>query len=192
MDRYRLLIEENLGLVNACLSRVRPETRRLIGTEELRAAGNLALVESAHRYEPDRGAFSTLAWPRITGAMTEACYRNNPLGEKAARRKLRPEGRNARWALRPAAKQTLTDVIPCRLPSSQEKAHIQELQRRVRFEVELLPIRLRLILFLRYWRGAPLSVAAQLLGVSCSRICQLHRRALGLLRPRLSRLESIL
>jgi len=77
-------------------------------------------------------------------------------------------------------------ILPDESPSAQELIENQEETRRVAEALEGLPERERLLLSLYYYEGLTLKEIGRVLGVTESRVSQLHGRAIALLRARLS------
>ncbi len=77
------LIVSHLFFVKHVLGKLLIELPAKVDVENLEAAGILGLVESAHRFDPDRGAnFKTFAYRRIRGAILDELRRNCPLPQQ--------------------------------------------------------------------------------------------------------------
>lgn len=71
-EEVRLRVESNVALVEHIVTRMSAGFPAHIERDDLVQAGMLALVETASRYDPDRGvAFSTFAGRRIEGAILD-------------------------------------------------------------------------------------------------------------------------
>ena len=66
------LILSAVQMVKAVAQRTRGKLPPWLDFEEIVAAGNLGLVEAAHRYDPARGKFSAFAWRYIQGHIYNA------------------------------------------------------------------------------------------------------------------------
>ncbi|MEO8702800.1 MAG: sigma-70 family RNA polymerase sigma factor [Kofleriaceae bacterium] len=73
-------MESHMDLPRKAAAVIYPRVRQYMEFEELVALGNTGLVESANRYDPERGAkFSTFAWYRVQGAMIDGLRANTAL-----------------------------------------------------------------------------------------------------------------
>lgn len=68
------LVTENIGIAHAVLKRLRVGGR---GLEDARAEAMLALCEAASTYEPNRGAFSTWAWAKVSWRLLDFMSADN-------------------------------------------------------------------------------------------------------------------
>jgi RNA polymerase sigma factor (sigma-70 family) len=71
MNTVHQLVEDHILFVDKIASRKKASLPKRISLEELKSAGYLGLVESANRYEPAKGSFTTFAYPRILGAIID-------------------------------------------------------------------------------------------------------------------------
>jgi RNA polymerase sigma factor FliA len=74
---HRSLVEGNLDLVRRVANDVHRLIHRRIEVDELISMGTVGLIESARRYDPQRGfQFSTFAYYRIKGAILDGVRRH--------------------------------------------------------------------------------------------------------------------
>jgi RNA polymerase sigma factor for flagellar operon FliA len=85
------------------------------------------------------------------------------------------------------ARFELSDNEASANPSPEAEASLRELAEQVSRAVDELPERLRMILGLYYQEGCSLREIGEILGVTESRVCQLHSEAIHLIRARLDR-----
>jgi RNA polymerase sigma factor for flagellar operon FliA len=206
------LLEKYQALVERIARRLVWRTGMQSAYDDLWSAGALALIESARRYDPARGAtFATFAEHRVRGAMLDELrsmdhlprrLRNRTDDMAKAKRKLEEElGREA--TVDEIAKELELDIdevagiaqlmephLPLdsvlhRVTTSDDadaKLERAETVRHLTRALEMLPERLRMVLALHYDEDLTYREIARLLQVSEPRVCQLHGDALRKLR----------
>jgi RNA polymerase sigma factor FliA len=80
---------------------------------------------------------------------------------------------------------TLADTITDRTDDPVEAFEVQEIKHILSEAVEGMPERERLVLTLYYYEGLTLAEIGQVLGVTESRVCQIHTKGILQLRSRL-------
>jgi RNA polymerase sigma factor (sigma-70 family) len=94
MDGIENLIVTHLGLVKNMAAKMDPRNKRPWRYEDLVSVGNVALTQSAQRFDSSKGfAFSTYATPRIQGAMMDF-IRDNRFQKRRADKGIRFESLN--------------------------------------------------------------------------------------------------
>lgn len=161
-----------------------------VDTADLVSCGVLGLAEAWERYDPERGvAFEAFAVPRVKGAIVDAIRASDWVPRKA-RQKARLTGepltllvsideqRPSEDGDRSTAERLADDAAP------QPGADIVEAEDRRELMgcMNELPERERMIVTLHYFQGVQLAEIARSLGVTESRVSQLHTRALRLMR----------
>jgi len=206
------LLEKYQALVDRIARRLVWRTGMQSAYDDLWSAGALALIESARRYDPAKGAtFATFAEHRVRGAMLDELrsmdhlprrLRNRTDDMAKAKRKLEEElGREA--TVDEIAKELDLDIdevagiaqlmephLPLdsvlhRVTTSDDadaKLERAETVRHLTRALEMLPERLRMVLALHYDEDLTYREIARLLQVSEPRVCQLHADALRKLR----------
>jgi RNA polymerase sigma factor for flagellar operon FliA len=161
-----------------------------VDTADLVSCGVLGLAEAWERYDPERGvAFEAFAVPRVKGAIVDAIRASDWVPRKA-RQKARLTGepltllvsideqRPSEDGDRSTAERLADDSAP------QPGADVVEAEDRRELMgcMNRLPERERMIVTLHYFQGVQLAEIARSLGVTESRVSQLHTRALRLMR----------
>lgn len=161
-----------------------------VDTADLVSCGVLGLAEAFERFDPDRGvAFEAFAVPRVKGAIVDgiraadwvprkARQRSRMTGEPVAVLVSMDESRSSESGDQSAADR-LADPIE-RVPGDELEA--AEGRRELVDALNRLPERERLIVTLHYFEGVALQEIARSLGVTESRVSQLHTRALKIMR----------
>jgi len=161
-----------------------------VDTADLVSCGVLGLAQAWERYDPERGvAFEAFAVPRVKGAIVDAIRASDWVPRKA-RQKARLTGepltllvsideqRPSEDGDRSTAERLADDSAP------QPGTDIVEAEDRRELMgcMNGLPERERMIVTLHYFQGVQLAEIARSLGVTESRVSQLHTRALRLMR----------
>jgi len=161
-ERQSLVLENRklvTGLVQAAMERYRlPENLR----EELVAAGNLALVQAADRFEPDRGVeFMTFATKRVFGEIIDSL--------------------RARETSNEVAQKSLDGFVSEEANPERQAIITQEL-RRVQEVVQELGTRERALFEAHYGKGLSLREAGDEQGISRSYASRLHDHTIETIR----------
>lgn len=69
------IIESNMGLVISIVKRFKPKSG--LDRDEYMQAGRIGLWKASKRYEPEKGRFSTFAWPYIQWEIVRVIQVNN-------------------------------------------------------------------------------------------------------------------
>ncbi len=161
-----------------------------VDTADLVSCGVLGLAEAFDRFDPQRGvAFEAFAIPRVKGAIVDgiraadwvprkARLRSRETGEPLAVLVSMDETSSSDSGSRSAADR-MADPIEA-VPGDEIVA--AEGRRELVDALNRLPERERLIVTLHYFEGVPLQEIARSLGVTESRVSQLHTRALKIMR----------
>lgn len=166
-----------------------------VETADLVSCGVLGLAEAWERFDADRGvAFDIYAIPRVRGAIIDAIRAGDWVPRKA-RQKARSTGApvmvlvsmNGRSEHAPTEAERFAEE---QMPLPGEELDAAETRRELLGAINRLPERERLIVCLRYFEGSQLADIAGMLGVTESRVSQLHTRALRMLRDALEAVES--
>ncbi|MEM9033230.1 MAG: FliA/WhiG family RNA polymerase sigma factor [Actinomycetota bacterium] len=84
---------------------------------------------------------------------------------------------------------TLGDVLPTELAGPSDVLAVEEMRFRMAQEIDELPEREKLVLALYYYEGLTLNEIGGVIGVTESRVCQIHTKAVMHLRTRLEASE---
>ncbi len=162
-----------------------------VDASDLVSCGVLGLAEAWDRYDPERGvAFEAFAIPRIKGAVIDAIraadwvprkarQRARETGEQLAVLVSMDEDRSTDSSDRIPAAERLADHGA---PEPGSALMESEDKRELMGTLNRLPERERMIVTLHYFEGVPLQEIARSLGVTESRVSQLHTRALRMMR----------
>lgn len=164
-----------------------------VDTDDLVSSGVLGLAEAWDRYDPERGvAFEAYAIPRIKGSIIDAIRASDWVPRKA-RLRARETGAPVALLVSMDEKQgngegtsqadRLADTINGE-PGNELVA--AEGRRELMDGLNRLPERERMIVTLHYFERVALQDIAASLGVTESRVSQLHTRALRMLRDSLT------
>lgn len=179
------LIVDHLPLVRHVLSTVLGAHRLppSIDREDLESMGRLALVETAQRFDPTRGAaFKTYAWPRVYGAMVDAIRKSSPLSRTAWKRVRAGDLSVSRFyfSIDEWRDRGVEFAVGADTPDVLAHVHVQR-------ALHQLPARDAKVLELYFVEGWNLEQIAAHFGVCQSRASQLKTRAVAQLRDRLFR-----
>ncbi|HYZ91267.1 MAG TPA: sigma-70 family RNA polymerase sigma factor [Actinomycetota bacterium] len=166
-----------------------------VETADLVSCGVLGLAEAWDRFDASRGvAFDVYAIPRVRGAIIDAIRAGDWVPRKA-RQKARETGTNLMLLISLDAHSDGDQPASDRLADESELPGDDlaacETRRELMGAINRLPERERLIVTLRYFEGTQLAEIASRLGVTESRVSQLHARALRMLKSSLDALEAL-
>lgn len=187
------LVEHYVPFVRYMASRVRSHVSPQFRSE-LFSLGLLGLLDALDKFDPSLGnRFETYAGTRIRGAMHDGVRRMAPLPRGANQhtngviRSITPvDFQSARTARGVSFQDWLEDPDqPSALDGLELLADHEELLE----AVETLPERERTVIHRHYFEGSYLKAIGAELGVTESRACQIHRRALKMLERSLLRLR---
>ena len=162
-----------------------------VDASDLVSCGVLGLAEAWDRFDPERGiAFEAFAIPRIKGAVIDAIraadwvprkarQRARETGEQLAVLVSMDEDRGSESGERMSTADKLADD---QLPEPGTELMVAEDKRELIGTLNRLPERERMIVTLHYFEGVALQEIAKSLGVTESRVSQLHTRALRMMR----------
>ncbi|MEO1060059.1 MAG: FliA/WhiG family RNA polymerase sigma factor [Actinomycetota bacterium] len=83
----------------------------------------------------------------------------------------------------------LVDVLPSKVDGPSDVLAVEELRHRMAREIDQLPEREKLVLALYYYEGLTLNEIGGVIGVTESRVCQIHTKAVMHLKSRLEASE---
>lgn len=152
--------------------------------------GVLGLMDAIDKFRPELGnRFETYGSRRIRGAMSDGIRSLNWLPRRASQaasrviEKVIPvDFQTARTAVGARLEDCLTDPYAAGVTDGLdlEADHAEVIE-----ALGALPDRERFVIHEHYYRGRRLAEIGQDMGVTESRVCQLHRRALSMLRDNL-------
>lgn len=171
-----------------------------VGVEaaDLVSSGIIGLAEAWDRYDTSRGvAFEAFAVPRIKGAVIDAIRSSDWVPRKARQRSRNTgepvavlvslDGQRSNGESDGSSADRIADES---LPLPGMELLAAEQRRELVVALNDLPERERLIVTLHYFHGTQLAEIARSLGVTESRVSQLHGRALRMLRETLEELAT--
>ncbi len=83
----------------------------------------------------------------------------------------------------------LVDVLPAKVDGPSDVLAVEELRHRMAGEIDQLPEREKLVLALYYYEGLTLNEIGGVIGVTESRVCQIHTKAVMHLKARMEATE---
>ena len=186
LDVRELLICHYLPVVEFLAGRAArsvPDSHRA----DIYSFGVLGLMDAIDKFRPELGnRFETYGSRRIRGAMSDGIRSLNWLPRRASQaasriiEKVIPvDFQNARSPVGGRLEDCLTDPDAVGVTDGLE---LQDDHAEVIDALEGLPERERFVIEEHYYRGRRLAEIGLDMGVTESRVCQLHRRALALLR----------
>lgn len=156
---------------------------------DLVSAGVIGLAEAWDRYDPERGvAFEAFCVPRVKGAVVDAIRASDWVPRKARQRSRRTGEPVAVLVSLDGGRNDETDGTSAERIADHSCPEpglaLLGVERRQELMIVLnkLPDREKLIITLHYFHGVQLAEIARKLGVTESRVSQLHGRALRMLR----------
>ena len=170
-----------VDMLSASVSRYVPESYR----QDLYSFGLIGLMDAVDKFQPELGnSFETYGSRRIRGAMSD--------GMRTLRWLPRRAGQAASAVIEkvvPVDFQTATgpdgtrleDSLPNTEWSAWDAVELASDHVEVGRALDVLPDRERFVIVERYYGGRSLADIGRDLGVTESRVCQLHRRALRML-----------
>jgi RNA polymerase sigma factor FliA len=146
----------------------------------------MGLMDAIERFEPGYGVrFETYGSRRIRGAIADGIRSMKWLPRGADRRKGRVieaivpvDFQTARTQSGGKIHETISDPLE---PATDEEVELEADHEEVQEALDNLPARERFVVKEHYYRRRPLAAIGKDLGVTESRACQLHRRALRML-----------
>ncbi len=168
-----------------------------VDTDDLISSGVLGLAEAWDRYDPERGvAFEAFAIPRVKGSIVDAIRAADWVPRKA-RQRARLTGESVAMLVSmdesrssEDGDRTTADKIADTDPEPGTALLADEGRRELVSCLNHLPERERMIVTLHYFERVALQDIAKALGVTESRVSQLHTRALRMLRTAIENEEA--
>ncbi len=163
-----------------------------VETADLVSCGVLGLVQAWDRFDPDRGiSFEAFAVPRVKGAIIDSIRASDWVPRKA-RLKARETGEPLMALVSMdeskgyEGESTAGKVVDLEAPQPGAELVAAETRRELMWCLNRLPEREHMIVTLHYFDGVQLCKIAERLGVTESRVSQLHTRGLRMLREALA------
>lgn len=186
------LVEDHLGLVKVIAGIMFSRMPRLVDLDTLVSDGYIGLMQAAEKFDTSQGVkFTTYAQRRIRGAMLDAARVRDwvpRLQREQEKQGIVPE-RNIRFHSLDAPCGLKEDGTPRRLgeflpDGSTEKDQLESREGLHRL-IHGLPEQMRHVLILYYQEDLTMEEIGEALGVSQSRISQVHSQALDRIRKRM-------
>jgi RNA polymerase sigma factor for flagellar operon FliA len=207
-DEARTALRRYEGLVQAVARRLAPAARigQALDQDDLWAEGRIAVLEALRTYQGFGIEERTWVGTRIRQRMIDAIRRLDVRSRDELRAYSTPEGESEEDAQQRERARQLSARRLISLDSSasaeveplsarlydhlaqpaDEAADQKALSRRLRFAIAQLPERQRTAIELSLFEGLPLREIGDRMGVTESRVCQLQKRAIEMLRIALS------
>lgn len=172
-------------LVWYVVNRIRCTLPASVSEEDLFSAGMVGLMTASRSYDPSRGAeFKTYAYHRIRGAILDELRRLDFL-PRSQRDKARQQGSEAPNVVGIPTDEDGQESLEARTQEPPcEKADMQDALDR---QMEELPPKMRDVVFLYYRKGLRMREIGERMGLTESRVSQIHSNALANLQRRLRR-----
>ena len=182
---YEQDLEQWEGLVWYVVNRITPRLPKAVSEEELHAAGMMGLWKAARSYDPSKGAeFKTYAYHRIRGAVLDG-LRTLDFLPRSIRKKARQAGVAAPSILGlPTNDDGSETLAGGGVEQSVENSDLHEALLR---EMEDLPEKMRAVMHLYYQEGMKMRAIGERLGLTESRVSQIHSNAIARLRRSLNK-----
>lgn len=188
------LIERYAALATSVARRLPVPLGALIDRDDVESAGLVGLIDAVDRFDPERGVpFEAYAKVRIRGAILDEIRSIDHLGRADRRRE------RAVAASDPASVALVAYAATLSLDLLLEDGHPiaieddlgtqydeDDLRARVNSALALLSPRQRELIARYYGESLSLREAGERMGISEARACQLHGRAIEILRRQLS------
>ncbi len=171
-------------LVWYVVHRIRPRLPASVSEDELHSAGMVGLLAASRAYDPSQGAsFKTYAYHRIRGAILDELRRMDFL-PRSFREKVQKRGEEAPsivpLPLDQDGQGTLTS-------ESEVENHCEreEMLEILRAAMDQLPDKMRMVMGLYYGKQLKMREIGDRLGLTESRVSQIHANAVARLRHKL-------
>ena len=182
MTAFADLSAEHLHLVEQIAFGIKKHLPAHVDLHDLIQDGRIGLLDAARRYEAGRGVpFGAYARRRISGSILDGLRRADYLRRHTRDKVKRGEAEDGGAPLSLKS----PDRLPGRFERPDTSAARAESGRLIREAISGLPDRLQVIVMNYYFDGRTMLQITGRLGVNESRISQLHKRALSILRERL-------
>lgn len=172
-------------LVWYVVNRVRCTLPACVSEEDLFSAGMVGLMVAARSYDPSRGAeFKTYAYHRIRGAILDELRRLDFL-PRSQREKARQTGKEP-----PSMVSIPTDEDgqeSLEAAAEEHPCEQEDMQDALERRLADLPPKMRDVMILYYREGYRMREIGATMGLTESRVSQIHSNALALLRRKLGR-----
>lgn len=156
--------------------------------EDMMQEGFIGLLNAAEHHDPAKGQLSTIAQYRIKGQIADAKRKMDPVPRSMAAKGFDHARSEVSLdeSVSPDVPLAKTELLADpNAPDPLELVVTEDTAELVRSVLGELGERDREVLHLYYFEGMPLSVIGEHLGVTESRVCQIHRKALVRMRARL-------
>lgn len=174
------LLEDWEGLVWYVVNRFIPRLPGTVSEEELYSAGMMGLWKASQSYDSSKGAeFKTYAYHRIRGAILDELRALDFL-PRSMRERAREEGVSAPAVVGLPTNEDGSEI----LLGEDEKESVEntDLHSALLSEMRALPEKMRLVMHLYYQEGMKMLDIANDLGLTESRVSQIHSNAVARLR----------
>ena len=175
------LVIQHLPLAATIARNISKRLPRCVDPQDLYQDACVGLIRAAARYDAGRNAsFRTYARRPVGGAVIDGLRRADHLS-RDERRRVKAQGDDA-GPMHVAASHDLAGVLqpPERCAATAERDRV------LQAAIGTLPVRLRILIRAYYHGGQTMREIGCRLGVNESRVSQIHKRALGLLREHMA------
>ncbi len=174
------LASQHSGFAAAIAARAARRMPIHVDRADIQGAAQLGLIQAAERFRDRPGvAFTTFAHSRIQGAVLDL-FRQETASRPPASHVCQRRGSSTEPAL------LLEEIVPSPDQSPEALCLLRETQQAIERAMSILPPRLAEVLRMRYFEECSIEAVGQRLGISKSRACRLHARALSLLGQQLN------
>lgn len=180
IDTYDGCLEGWESLVWYVVNRFIPRLPKTVSEEELYSAGMMGLWKASQSYDPSRGAeFKTYAYHRIRGAILDELRALDFL-PRSMRDRAREEGVSAPAVVSLPTNDDGSETLVGEY--AYEGVENSDLHLALLSEMGKLPEKMRLVMHLYYQEGMKMLDIAKDLGLTESRVSQIHSNAVARLR----------
>lgn len=185
--REHATVLQYLPLVERVAKRVARRLPRSVSIDDLVGAGSLGLIDAVKRFSPERApSFAAYAELRIRGAILDHLRSCDWLPRTMRASVKRGESEAAVVSVDDRDGMGF-DAFASSAPSAPALLDHREQRAQLASAIALLPERTRRVLGLYYMEELTLKEIGEVLGITESRVCQLHSEAVARLKGSLSK-----
>ena len=176
------LIERYLSLVRNVVDRIKPNVPAHVDADDLYSVGITGLIAAVKKFDPEQGVtFASFAATHIRGAILDELRRMDWCPHKVHTRFSDTEG------MQSSLHKLLADDPN---PASRDNLEKTELLQLLSQRIQELPDIPKKILAMYYFENLRLAEIARILGLTESRICQIHAQTVLGLRAYMQRIQN--
>ncbi|MGB0954180.1 MAG: sigma-70 family RNA polymerase sigma factor [Planctomycetota bacterium] len=180
ISKYEAEIDQWRHLVWYVVNRIKARLPVSVSEDELFSAGMYGLMRAARSYDPTRGAgFKTYAYHRIRGSILDDLRRLDFL-PRSLRDRARKNGEDAPSMVGIPTDEDGHESLAARPAEAASEA--EDMHEVLHREIDNLPDKMRIVMALYYREGVKMREIGEKLGLTESRVSQIHSNAVTRLR----------